>query len=432
MRVALRLRSWLVPIFAVVLLANVTIAPTHAAIVGRATLSIEGRSNATVSLAAGAGIVVAVWSAALPAGDTDIYAATSRDGGVSFQSPVRVNSTPGDARVNGEQPPKVTVAARVGAPALVTVVWTSKNAQGGTILQARSEDGGRTFSRSLPVPDGAAVGNRGWESVTADGQGRTHVMWLDHRDMAAPVSSAAHAHEGHHKSSSPRDGVAMAQQSKLYLSTVGESGSARVVTAGVCYCCKTAIATDSRDTLYLAWRHVYPGNVRDVAFAISRDGGRTFAPPRRVSEDRWQLDGCPDDGPAMTVDSTDRVHIAWPTLVPDGPGGKPSIGIFYAQSSGGQSFSARERLSTDGLPHHPQIVVNGERLFVAWDELKDGQRRIVLASRRSGTMSASFTRTVVSEAPGLLYPTIAPSGTGALVAWTAGGERSTIQLARME
>jgi hypothetical protein len=152
----------------------------------------------------------------------------------------------------------------------------------------------------------------------------------------------------------------------------------------------------------------------------------------KVSDDRWMLDGCPDDGPAMTMDQANRLHIGWPTLVPDGPGGRPTIGIFYAQSRDGRTFSRRERLATEGLPHHPQVMINGERLFIAWDELKDGVRRIILASRPAATTSSSFTRTVVAEGPGLLYPALAPSGTGALVAWSVTADRAAIQLARVE
>ena len=71
---------------------------------------------------------------------------------------------------------------------------------------------------------------------------------------------------------------------------------------GVCYCCKVAMATAADGAIIAAWRHVYAGNIRDIAFTISRDGGRTFAAPQRLSEDRWQLAGCPDDGPALAVD----------------------------------------------------------------------------------------------------------------------------------
>lgn len=422
----------------VLMIVAVTVVPHRAATTGRGVLDVAGRASATVSLASGAGLLAAAWSASLPGGETDIYLATSRDGGASFSAPVRVNSVPGDARVNGEQPPRVTVAARAGAAPVMTVVWTSKNEQGTTILSARSEDGGRTFGRSALVPGGAAAGNRGWENIALDSQGRTRVVWLDHREMVSPKPAGADGHNspgegGHpgHDSAAAADGYAMAQKSKLYLATVGDAASVRTLAAGVCYCCKTAIVTGAGNSLFLAWRHVYPGNLRDIAFTVSHDGGRTFAPPQRVSEDRWQLDGCPDDGPAMSADASGRLHIAWPTLVSDTANGRPSIGIFYAQSRDGGAFGPRERLATEGLPHHPQVVTNGNRVFVAWDELQQGRRRIVLAHRDART-ATGFTRTVVAEGTGLLYPSMAASGTGVMLAWTAGGERSTIQLARVE
>ena len=46
------------------------------------------------------------------------------------------------------------------------------------------------------------------------------------------------------------------------------------LTGGVCYCCKTALAVGADGAIYAAWRHVYPGNMRDIAFTLSRDGGQ--------------------------------------------------------------------------------------------------------------------------------------------------------------
>ena len=80
----------------------------------------------------------------------------------------------------------------------------------------------------------------------------------------------------------------------------------RELAKGVCYCCKTALALGGNGAVYAAWRHVYTGNIRDIAFIASTDGGRTFAEPMRVSEDRWELAGCPDDGPSMAVDAAAR------------------------------------------------------------------------------------------------------------------------------
>jgi len=394
------------------------------------TLAVPGRANANVSLASQDAFVAAAWSAALPDGTTDIFGATSVDGGRVFTAPVRVNRTPGDARVNGEQPPRAALVRRADGPPLLSIVWTSKGKDGTAIVTARSDDGGRTFGETTLVPGGEAAGNRGWENVSVDAQGRVRVLWLDHREMAMamPPAGAEH-HHGHDASAdAKKDSADAAQASKLYIATIGDASSPRLLLGGVCYCCKTAIVSGGDGTLYAAWRHVFPGNLRDIAFMASRDGGRTFGRPIRVSEDQWHLEGCPDDGPAMAVDGGNTVHLVWPTLVTDGPQGQPSIGIFYATSADGGAFSPRARVPTEGLPHHPQIIVSGGTIYLAWDELKNGTRQAVVARRAVKETAAPFTRTVLgTDAPGI-YPSIAAVRAGALAAWSSGKEDAVIRI----
>ena len=86
-------------------------------------LAVQGRANTTPSIAADAETVVIAWGATVPGGATDVYAAVSRDGGRTFASPVRVNDSAGDARLSGEQPPRVAVDRDA-----VTIVWTTKGA----------------------------------------------------------------------------------------------------------------------------------------------------------------------------------------------------------------------------------------------------------------------------------------------------------------
>ncbi len=384
------------------------------------TLGVPGRSNANVSMAARGSTVVVVWTASAADGPTDVYAAVSGDAAATFGTAVRVNDTVGDARVSGEQPPRVALEPRTGRPPAIVVVWTTKGSAGTRIVQARSEDGGRTFGRAASIPGGEAAGNRWWEAV-APAPGGFDAVWLDHRDMAA-------GHEG------MQGGHMSPQQSKLYFTALDGSIAPHAVTAGVCYCCKTALAVGGDGSVYAAWRHVYPGNLRDIAFTMSRDGGRTFAPPIRVSEDHWMLDGCPDDGPAMVVDAAHRVQIVWPTLVQgEGAGGEPTIALFYAASTDGRSFSDRQRLPTDGLPHHPQIALNHDgTLSIAWDELKDGTRRAALAKGtvRGGRLVVSR-EALPSSAPAI-YPAVAALTDGAVVAWTSGPPASsTITVARV-
>ena len=159
--------------------------------------------------------------------------------------------------------------------------------------------------RAAPLPGTEAPGNRGWEATATDRDGRVVAIWLDHRELAkggrrADEPRRAPAH-GESRAADRRRRTRAALEAVLRAPRRPES--AREITGGVCYCCKTTIAAGADGSIYAAWRHVYPGNIRDIAFTVSRDGGRTFAPPTRVSEDRWVLDGCPENGPAMAVDA---------------------------------------------------------------------------------------------------------------------------------
>src|SRR6185436_5528511 len=150
-----------------------------------------------------------------------------------------------------------------------------------------------------------------------------------------------------------------------------------------------------------------------------RDGGKTFAPPIRVSEDKWVLEGCPDDGPAMAIDAAGRIHIVWPTLITEG-GADPTIALFYASSADGKRFSPRKRIPTEGMPHHPQIAIgpNGS-LIIAWDEGANGKRRAAISKTTVDAAGGpALVRTVLSESA--VYPVVAAAAGAPVAAWTSG------------
>jgi hypothetical protein len=395
-----------------------------------AELTVAGRSSANPSIAATGQFVAVAWGATTTDGPTDIYAAASRDGGRTFGSPVRVNDVAGEARLSGEQPPRVALVPRAGREPSLVVVWTARAAAGTRLLSARSDDGGKTFTRATALPGSNAPGSRGWEATATDRDGRVVAIWLDHRELAkgatAPMSHAEHQHTA--KAPQQSDGVARAQLSKLLFARLDRSDSARELTGGVCYCCKTTIAAGADGAIYAAWRHVYPGNIRDIAFTVSRDGGRTFAPPARVSDDRWVLDGCPENGPAMAVDNSGRVHVVWPTLVAGAaPGSEPTLALYYAVSLDGRQFSPRQRIPTEGVPRHPQIVLDSSGVVVTWDEQAPGSRRVAVGrgtADRTGTIQ--FAREVVSTDGRASYPAVASTGDGLVLAWTAGSAGQTV------
>jgi hypothetical protein len=376
------------------------------------TLAIPGHVNSTPWIATSGSHVAVAWGATA-SGKGDVYLAVSTDGGRTFGRPVRVNATAGEARISGEIAPRVALSPRRGSTPVITVTWNAKDA-GTQIKRARSLDAGRTFGPAVAWQTGVA-GDRGWQASTLDANGKLHAIWLDHRAMAIDKAAGTKAeHHGEH------DGVAMAQKSGLYYAADGVPE--RELFKGVCYCCKTAMATGPKGEIYAAWRHVFAGNMRDMGFTVSRDGGKTFAPLTRVNQDGWSIQGCPDDGPAMAVDAQGTVHLIWPTV-------RNEMGVLlYATSKDGVAFTAPVPVPTLGSPKpsHPQITIdNAGKVFVAWDEVRGGIRRAAFKAMTGNAPATEF-GDVTS------YPVIAGVESGLVAAWTSGPpDRSVISVRRI-
>jgi hypothetical protein len=380
------------------------------------TFAIPGRINSTPWVAASGPFVAVVWGAS--AEGKGVMLAVSRDSGQTFAAPVRVNAVIGDARLSGEIPPRVTLAPRSGGAApILTVVWNAKD--GGTVIKsATSTDGGRTFAAATNLQAPGAAGDRGWHAATLDARNTLHAIWVDHRGLAADTASGAD-HHGEH------DGVAMAQKSGVYYRS-GTSAAERELFKGVCYCCKTAMATGVRGEIYAAWRHVFAGNMRDMAFTLSRDGGRSFEPLHRVHEDKWSINGCPDDGPAMAVAPSGSIHLVWPTVL-NGTAGV----VHYSWSNDGRRFTSPIRVPTLGSPKpsHPQIAIDARgRVMVAWDEVVKGVRTAVVREVRQSASGIQFGPTItLDERGGAMYPVLAAMKGGWIAVWTGSGTPSTVR-----
>jgi hypothetical protein len=374
--------------------------------------------------------IALAWSAST-SGGSDIYSAVSRDGGATFSAPSRVNAIDGDARTGGEQPPRVVlIPATKGTTPEIAVVWSTKAPGATRLLVARSRDGGKSFGAAVIIPGADGAGNRGWESVAVDPAGHVFALWLDHRNVAARSPSAMHHQDS---SGAPpvapalkADPVEKAAQSQLYFSALDGAIAPYVITVGVCYCCKTSLVAPGNKSVYGVWRHVFPGDQRDIGFVVSRDGGRTFAAPVRVSEDKWEFDGCPENGPAIAVDRQQRAHVVWPTPA-DGKL-ESGLSLFYAMSGDGHTFAPRVRVPTDGQPSHVQIVSSADgRLTVAWDEIVGGGRRIKLArARPDASGRPTFEAVAVAGAANGTHPALATTAEGTIVAWVRHEEHGNV------
>jgi hypothetical protein len=383
-------------------------------------LGLAGHDNATPFLASDGSRVVLAWTASQD-GRTNVFVATSQDAGATFSEPRRVNDRDGDARASGEQGPRVALTPRA-----ITVLWTSRDAMASVLRVAESRDDGRSFTPATTLSTQDATGARGWGSLVAAEDGRLHAVWLDgrhaepHQHGGAPANGPAPLKLDERRRAPRQD---LFHQTWLGSLTSPDAGSAgnQLVADNVCFCCKTAVVAGPGGRVYAAWRHIFPGSVRDIAFAMSSDGGRSFDPPRRVSEDNWQIEACPDDGPALAVDASGGLHIAWPTAVAGSTAGKA---IFYAYSPDGRSFSARVQLNDPDATAaaHPHVAIAADgRALVVWDDLLNRTRRVLMrrVGRPAGGQPGAIGRLeVLSREAGAYYPVVAVAGRRELVAWT--------------
>src|SRR5688572_13177349 len=122
--------------------ADSTITPGAATVASSVTLAVTDRTNENIALASDGAIIVAAWSATDAQSVEDVFAAVSSDGGKTFAPPVRVNANPGEARVNGEQPPRPIIRSRTDGEQEIDVFWTVATGGRTRFAAARSRNGG--------------------------------------------------------------------------------------------------------------------------------------------------------------------------------------------------------------------------------------------------------------------------------------------------
>ncbi|HSU13433.1 sialidase family protein [Longimicrobium sp.] len=411
---------------AVAAAAATTMARSGSALAPAATLAAANASNPTAAADARGARYVA-WIAT-SGGASDVWLA--RADGDAFAAPVRVNDRLGDAAPHEQAPAQVAVAPDGG----VYVVWQNNRAIPGRrfpasdLRFARSSDGGRTFAPAVTVNDDAAgpPSSHTFHNIVVGKDGTVWVAWLDSRVRDAerarrhphPAPAAAkpqgdstmgmHGHGG-----MAEDPTLPGSEIRVAKSTDGGKtfGPSMVVDGNVCPCCRTSLATAPDGSVYVAWRKVYAGDVRDVVVARLAPGASAFAAPVRVHADGWVFPGCPHAGPSVAVDARGRLHVAWYT------GKEGRQGLWYASSAdGGRTFGAAAALLTGAWvpPSQVALAADGDHLWAMWDDRREQEGRVTLARLDDGTPH------VVAREPAGRSPALAAGPRGLLVAWHQG------------
>ncbi len=286
----------------------------------------------------------------------------------------RVRVSPdGTAKTWRGDPPSVAI----GPDGSVYVSWTRsvKGSRGVDLVVSASRDGGQTFEPPVKVNDDTKPASHGMHSLAVGADGRVYVAWLDERNVRPPAQTArvgdmlppvdlpagyefvrTHNGKDHAKDKPTPTADETTEEtepnSEVFFSFSTDGGKSfaanKKIASDVCPCCKTSLLAAADGTLYLSWRQVLAGDLRHIAVASTTDGGKSFGERVIVSDDQWQLHACPVSGPAMS-ESNGKLTVTWYTA-----GNAGEAGLYSADSSdGGKTFGPRRLVSSSAAAGTP-------------------------------------------------------------------------------
>jgi len=326
--------------------------------------------------------------------DGSLHLSVTPAGAAGPRPVVTLRDPLGPIEAHGEAPPQLAADSSGGISVLYAVGREIPGQRWpvSALRFTRSTDGGRSWSPPVTVNDGTEFGAHNFHALTAAPDGSLLATWLDAREGRSGVWM-----------SRSRDGGRTWTQNRP------------IYTDPTCPCCRTAVAVDAHGAIFVAWRAVLPGDVRDVVVTRSADGGSSWSPPVRARADGWVYPGCPHAGPSLKVDAHGVLHIGWWT------GKDGEAGVYYARSDdGGRSFAALPiAVGKQARPAHVQLALDADSgVVVAWDDGLSEMPRVLL--RRSADGGRSFGPAAELSEPGVAasYPVVAVYGDSVAVAWS--------------
>ena len=273
----------------------------------------------------------------------NIYISSSSDNGKTFSEKVRVNA-------DADMPSGINHAPTMalGIKGELYLAWTVSRTDSefsSDIKFSSSLDKGRSFEPAIVVNDDNLPVSHGFESMTVAPDGFIYIAWLDGREKKEGVSSTFIARS--------------ADNGKTFEKNVRVDGNS-------CPCCKTAVTVSHDGTVYVSWRKVFKGDIREIVLSKSTDRGKSFSESVVVGNDKWVIAGCPHRGPSMSTDKDGVLYVVWYT---EGEIGTPSI--YIANSKDGEMSFTKKLIpfSNGTFPDHPVMTLNKDgKPIIAWEE----------------------------------------------------------------
>jgi hypothetical protein len=249
-------------------------------------------------------------------------------------------SPPGEEiHAHGEMTPTVEVLP--GGGVRVSYVVARPGRWNSELTTQRSGDGGVSWTPPARVHSDAELRSHSFFDTAVGTGGRAFFAWLDSRGGQQGLYAAV-------LDTGPPAGVSGGVSGDVSGGVSGDVSGDVTVDAVTCQCCRTAVLAARDGRVWLAYRDLEEEDLRDIAVAVSEDGGRSYRRRGLVHRDGWRLDGCPDSGPRLAEDRQRRVWATWfsgrgPGIyaAPIGAAGEP---VLVAPGAPGEAHVSRPEI----------------------------------------------------------------------------------------
>jgi BNR repeat-containing family member len=171
-----------------------------------------------------------------------------------------------------------------------------------------------------------------------------------------------------------------------------------------------AVAMDLEGTIHIVWHDATPGNT-EIYYRRSSDGGDNWSTAQRIT---WTSGN--SGYPAIAIDSSGAVHVAWSDSTPGSPE------IYYKNSpDGGSTWGVAQRITwNSGFSSYPEIAVgSGDDLHVVWQDITSGTNQIYYKQSTDGGETWNAARRINWSSGSSEHPALAVDLSGALhVLWS--------------
>ena len=269
---------------------------------------------------------------------------------------------------------------------------------------ALSRDAGKTWSKPVLLHKDRKERQHGFVAFVPTPEGRLGAIWLDGRKL---------------------DNDGFGDMGLIY-SSIGKDGSLgteATLDGRVCECCQTAAAAVPGG-MVVVYRDRTAKEVRDISIARYTNG--KWSAPEPLSNDNWEIDGCPVNGPAIASNGK-NVAVAWFTA----PDEKARVNVMLS-TDGGKTFGKPVRVDDGNTSGRLDVIsLSTGGAIVSWVERGSpgsGSQVRLKQVEANGTAGASVTVSGAGLQPGSV-PRIEQAGNEIVVAWTTSGDMPSVRTA---